>query len=49
MACRELGLQYIEKNASDVRNKKILEAQTSELIGCQQMDAFMKGLTAHKG
>ncbi|VDN17813.1 unnamed protein product [Gongylonema pulchrum] len=48
MACKELGLQYVEKNASDVRNKKMLEAQTSGLIGCQQMDDFMTGPTAQK-
>ncbi|VDN07258.1 unnamed protein product [Thelazia callipaeda] len=41
MACKELGLRYVEKNASDVRNKKALEAQTSELIDCEQMDGYI--------
>uniref|UniRef100_A0A915PR01 Replication factor C subunit 1 n=1 Tax=Setaria digitata TaxID=48799 RepID=A0A915PR01_9BILA len=48
MACKELGMRYVEKNASDVRNKKALEAQTSELIGCEQMDDYMNCLAAHK-
>uniref|UniRef100_A0A8R1TLE0 Replication factor C subunit 1 n=1 Tax=Onchocerca volvulus TaxID=6282 RepID=A0A8R1TLE0_ONCVO len=48
MACKELKLRYVEKNASDVRNKKALEAQTSEVIGCEQMDDYVNGSVAHK-
>ncbi|CAG9535431.1 unnamed protein product [Cercopithifilaria johnstoni] len=43
LACKELKLRYVEKNASDVRNKKVLEAQTSEVIGCEQIDHYVKG------
>ncbi|EFO24140.1 ATPase [Loa loa] len=48
MACKELKLRYVEKNASDVRNKKALEAQTSEVIGCEQIDDYFNGSVAHK-
>ncbi|VDN54749.1 unnamed protein product [Dracunculus medinensis] len=40
MACKELNLEYVEMNASEVRNKKNLEATVAELIGCRQMDEF---------
>lgn len=48
LACKELKLRYMEKNASDVRNKKALEAQTSEVIGCEQMDSYLSGSVSHK-
>lgn len=48
MACKELKLRYVEKNASDVRNKKALEAQTSEVIGCEQIDDYVNGSVARK-
>ncbi|KAM3716242.1 Replication factor C subunit [Dirofilaria immitis] len=48
MACKELKLRYVEKNASDVRNKKALEAQTSEVIGCEQMDNYVNRSIARK-
>lgn len=38
----------MEKNASDVRNKKTLEAQTSEIIGCEQIDDYVKGSVTRK-
>ncbi|KHN83844.1 Replication factor C subunit 1 [Toxocara canis] len=43
MACKELGLQFVEMNASDVRNKKFLEAKVAELIGCHQIDEYFVG------
>ncbi|KAK6109244.1 Replication factor RFC1 C terminal domain family protein [Brugia pahangi] len=46
MACKELKLRYVEKNASDVRNKKALEAQTSEIIGCEQIYDYVNGNTS---
>ncbi|VDM07340.1 unnamed protein product [Wuchereria bancrofti] len=48
MACKELKLRYVEKNASDVRNKKALEAQTSEIIGCEQIYDYVNGSVARK-
>uniref|UniRef100_A0A0R3RH33 Replication factor C subunit 1 n=1 Tax=Elaeophora elaphi TaxID=1147741 RepID=A0A0R3RH33_9BILA len=48
MACKELKLRYVEKNASDVRNKKALEAQISEVIGCEQIEDYMKGSATRK-
>ncbi|VDK58908.1 unnamed protein product [Anisakis simplex] len=40
LACKELGLQYIEMNASDARNKKFLESKVAELVGCHQIDEY---------
>ncbi|KAL3986062.1 Replication factor RFC1 C terminal domain family protein [Acanthocheilonema viteae] len=48
LACKELKLRYVEKNASDVRNKKALEAQTSEVIGCEQIDDYIKDSATRK-
>uniref|UniRef100_F1KTG2 Activator 1 large subunit n=1 Tax=Ascaris suum TaxID=6253 RepID=F1KTG2_ASCSU len=43
MACKELGLQFVEMNASDARNKKFLESKVAELIGCHQIDEYFGG------
>uniref|UniRef100_A0A914RUI9 ATPase AAA-type core domain-containing protein n=1 Tax=Parascaris equorum TaxID=6256 RepID=A0A914RUI9_PAREQ len=43
MACKELGLQFVEMNASDARNKKFLESKAAELIGCHQIDEYFGG------
>ena len=43
ICCRELGLKYVEMNASDARNKKLLSEKTAQLIGSRQMDEFFSG------
>jgi hypothetical protein len=40
MACKQLGLQYTEMNASDARNKKILDNRLLELLGNTQINQF---------
>ncbi|CAL2045961.1 unnamed protein product [Caenorhabditis brenneri] len=40
MACQQLGLKLVEMNASDVRNKKHLEAKIGELTGSHQIEEF---------
>ena len=40
MACQQLGFQLVEMNASDVRNKKHLEAKIGELSGSHQIEQF---------
>ncbi|CAB3396451.1 unnamed protein product [Caenorhabditis bovis] len=40
MACQMLGLKLVEMNASDVRNKKHLEAKVGELSGSHQIEQF---------
>lgn len=40
MACKQLNLQLVEMNASDVRNKKHLEAKIGELSGSHQIEQF---------
>ncbi|VDK83881.1 unnamed protein product [Litomosoides sigmodontis] len=48
LACKELKLRYVEQNASDVRSKKTLEAQASEIIVCGQIDDYVKGSVTRK-
>ncbi|CAI2354225.1 unnamed protein product [Caenorhabditis sp. 36 PRJEB53466] len=40
MACQQLGLELVEMNASDVRNKKCLEAKVGQLSGSHQIEQF---------
>ncbi|PIC28653.1 hypothetical protein B9Z55_020497 [Caenorhabditis nigoni] len=40
MACQQLGLKLVEMNASDVRNRKHLEAKIGELSGSHQIEEF---------
>lgn len=40
MACQLLGLKMVEMNASDVRNKKQLDAHVGQLSGSHQIDQF---------
>ncbi|KAF1750916.1 hypothetical protein GCK72_017467 [Caenorhabditis remanei] len=40
MACQQLGFPLVEMNASDVRNKKHLEAKIGELSGSHQIEQF---------
>ncbi|VDD87833.1 unnamed protein product [Enterobius vermicularis] len=53
LACKELGLEYVEMNASDVRSKKLLDSKFSELMGCRQINQFFgkdaKVKSAQKG
>uniref|UniRef100_A0A158R5J1 AAA domain-containing protein n=1 Tax=Syphacia muris TaxID=451379 RepID=A0A158R5J1_9BILA len=37
LACKELGLQCVEMNASDARNKKMLDTHVAELLRSQQI------------
>lgn len=40
LACESLGLKFVEMNASDVRNKKHLEAQVAQLTDSHQIDEY---------
>lgn len=40
MACNECSLPYVEMNASDVRNKKVLEASAFEMLSSRQIGEF---------
>ncbi|CAI4231296.1 unnamed protein product [Auanema sp. JU1783] len=40
LACESLGLKFVEMNASDVRNKKHLEAQIAQLTGSHQIEEY---------
>ncbi|CAJ0954634.1 unnamed protein product, partial [Mesorhabditis belari] len=40
MACESLGFQTVEMNASDVRNKKHLEAHVAQLTGSHQLEEY---------
>ncbi|CAI5451141.1 unnamed protein product [Caenorhabditis angaria] len=40
MACNMLNFKFVEMNASDVRNKKHLEAKIGELSGSHQIEQF---------
>ncbi|MFH4979062.1 hypothetical protein AB6A40_005771, partial [Gnathostoma spinigerum] len=40
IACAQLGIDYVEMNASDVRNKKHLESGIAQLIFSNQIDRY---------
>ncbi|CAJ0590128.1 unnamed protein product [Cylicocyclus nassatus] len=42
MACETLGMKVVEMNASDVRNKKSLEQQITQLTGSHQIEEYFK-------
>lgn len=40
LVCKELGLRYLELNASVARNKKMLDQKVSELIHSRRVDEY---------
>uniref|UniRef100_A0A914Z3P2 AAA+ ATPase domain-containing protein n=1 Tax=Panagrolaimus superbus TaxID=310955 RepID=A0A914Z3P2_9BILA len=49
LVCKELGLKYVEMNASDARNKKLLDDKIAELLGSRQVNEFFTGETPKSG
>jgi replication factor C subunit 1 len=49
LVCKELGLKYVEMNASDARNKKFLDDKIAELLGSRQVNEFFVGETPKTG
>ena len=43
LVCEELGLTYIEMNASDTRSKKTTEEHISHSLNNKIMDSFLTG------
>ncbi|KAI6221030.1 Replication factor C subunit 1 [Aphelenchoides fujianensis] len=46
LICDELGLESIETNASDTRNKKLLEQKVSEMLHSQKIGDFFRAPSA---
>ncbi|KAK6756934.1 hypothetical protein RB195_015013 [Necator americanus] len=49
MACESLGLKIVEMNASDVRNKKSLEQQITQLTESHQIEEYFTSLPGRTG
>uniref|UniRef100_A0AC34FHK5 Replication factor C subunit 1 n=1 Tax=Panagrolaimus sp. ES5 TaxID=591445 RepID=A0AC34FHK5_9BILA len=49
LVCKELGLKFVEMNASDARNKKLLDDKIAELLGSRQVNEYFTGETPKSG